>query len=89
MIHITKFQVRLSNKEKMYNFYHFTSVVRVESTLRFARVMRATVFSGLARVLDVHTMFTASYQETYSLDFIKMPPKQKGKLGVTVTEMSK
>ena len=51
--------------------------------------MRATVFSGLARVLDVHTMFTASYQETYLLDFRKMPPKQKGKLGVTVTEMSK
>ena len=40
-----------------------TSLVRVERTLREPRVRRATVFSGLARVLELHTMFTASWKE--------------------------
>ena len=37
-----------------------TSLVRVERTFRDPRVRRATVFSGLARVFEVHSMFTAS-----------------------------
>ena len=40
-----------------------TSLVRVERTLRDPRVRRATVFSGLALVLELHTMLTASWKK--------------------------